>query len=136
MISIDSLWRPGELYCGLLAERKGKKRPNIVAGPTADKPPGLSVHFHDDTLRLRLPSTEPDVLIDNRGFPDRQVDCDHLEEHVDDLPILHKSHGRPLPDTVNPNFDIKFNTVAHGAYLTQHIKTDHLASDTAKKCTT
>ena len=60
---------------------------------------------------------EPDVLIDNRGFPDRQVDYDHLEEHADDQPILRKSHGTPLPDTVDPNFDTKFNDVAHGAYL-------------------
>ena len=87
--------------------KKGKKRPNIFAGPAADEPPGVAVHFRDDTLRLYLPSTEPDVLIDDRVFPDRQVDYDHLEEHADDLPILCRSHGRPLPDTVNPNFDIK-----------------------------
>ena len=113
--------------------KKGKKRPNIFAGPTADEPPGVAVHFRDDLLRILLPSIEPDVLIDDRGFPDRQVDYDHLEEHADDLPILRKSHGTPLPDTVDPNVDTKFNAIAHGAHLIQYLKTGHLAPDTAKK---
>ena len=115
--------------------KKGKKRPNMFAGPAANEPPGVAVHFRDDTLRLPLPSMEPDILIDDRGFPDRQVDYDHLEEHADDQPILRKSHGTPLPDTVDPNFDTKFNDVAHGAYLTEHLKTGHLAPNTYCKQT-
>ena len=62
----------------------------MFAGPAADDLPGLTVHFRDDTLRLPLPSAEPDVLIDDRWFPDRQVNYDHLEEHADDQPILRK----------------------------------------------
>ena len=72
--------------------KKGKKRPNMFAGPAADAPPCVAVHFRDDTLRLPLPSIEPDVLIDDRGFPYRQVDYDQLEEHADDVTILRKSH--------------------------------------------
>ena len=64
--------------------KKGKKRPNIYAGPATEEPPGIAVHFCDDTFRLLLPLVEPDVLIDDRGFPDRQVDYDHLEKHADD----------------------------------------------------
>ena len=67
--------------------KKGKKRPNIYAGPAAEEPLGIAVHFRDDTLRLSLPLGEPDVLIANHGFPDSQVDHDHLEEHAEDEPI-------------------------------------------------
>ena len=51
--------------------------PNIYAGPAAEEPPGTVVHICNDTLHLRLPLGEPDVLIDDHGFSDRQVDYDH-----------------------------------------------------------
>ena len=113
--------------------KKQEKRPNICAGPAADEPPGIAVHFRDDILRLSLPSDEPDVLVDDRGLPDRQVDYDHLKEHTDDKQIIHKTHGETFPKEVDQNFDTHFDDVLHGNYLREHLKTVHLSSEIAQK---
>ena len=74
--------------------------------PATEEPPEITVHFRDDTLRLPLPLGNSNVLTDNHRFPDRQVDYAHLEEHAEDMPILHKTHGKTLPTEVDSNFDI------------------------------
>ena len=91
------------------------------------------MHFRDDTLRLPLPLGDPNVLVNDRGFPDRQIDYDHLDDHADDNPILRKTHGKDLPTGVDPNFNTQYNEALHGAYLNKHLKTGHTSATTAAK---
>ena len=113
--------------------KKGKKRPNLYNDPVTEEPLGIAVHFQDNTLRLPLPLGDPNVLTDNRGFSNSQINYDHLEEHAEDKPILLKTHVKTLPTGVNPNFDTQYDKALHGTYLKEHLKTGHISAATAVK---
>ena len=113
--------------------KRRKKRPNIYAGPVTDESPWIAVHFFDGILCLPLPLSKPNVLIDNRRFPNRQLDYHHLEEHTEDTPILCKTYRGTMPTEVDPKFNTQFDDALHEDYLREHLKTGHMSAQNSKK---
>jgi hypothetical protein len=71
--------------------------------------------------------------LDDRGHPDQTSDYDWLETSQQAPPFVRKT--RPLPDEIDPSFDVKFNEAIHGEYLRTNLKTDHLPSGIAQQLT-
>jgi hypothetical protein len=107
--------------------QKGRRRPNRY------KPKPTLPASKPAPIRLPPHSTEPNVLLDDRGHPDQTSDYDWLETSQQAPPFVRKT--RPLPDEIDPSFDVKFNEAIHGEYLRTNLKTDHLPSGIAQQLT-
>ena len=101
-----------------------------------EAPPGTKVRFQEDSVRLPVYGNGINPLFDDRGFPDKQIDYEFLEEQgmILKLPFLRKVDPE-LPTKVDPNFDVKFDEVKHGAHLKNHLKIDHMSPSQAARLT-
>ena len=59
---------------------KGKKNPNMFKGLDPEAPAGNKVIFQEDTVWFPIYGDGITPLVDDRGFPDKQIDYDFLEE--------------------------------------------------------
>ena len=83
---------------------------------------------------IRLPSagnSDTNVLLDDRGHPDIQQDYDWLEYDKQAPPLLRKTM-HPLPEKVDPEFNVQYDEAIHGDYLREHLKISHLIPDEQK----
>ena len=109
---------------------KSRKRPN------AYRPAKEGIQRPEPPAKMRLPadSTEPMVLLDDRGNPDISVDYNWMEEEENPPEVLCRTlHA--LPTSVDPKFDVKYDETKHGPYLKKHLKTDHLSPKVAARLT-
>ena len=104
--------------------KKAKKRQNQYKPPSRPPPPGIDVSLKGKAIRLPLIQGKDDPLIDDRGFPDRQIDYDFLEEK-ECAPLLRKTVSE-LPKDIDPDFNVQFDEAKHGAYLREHLKTGEM----------
>ena len=127
-------------HVGPQGVRKERKEKNTYTGPPPDAAPGAGIRFdpvsngpsgvsfHPETLRLPILPDGPDVNLNDRGFPDRQLDYDFLIEQSEGVELIRKT-GPEFPTTVDP--DIKFDEAKYGAYLREHPKTSHMPASQA-----
>ena len=114
--------------------KKSKKRQNMYRPPPQPDPPGLAVDFGGKAIRLPMYREGVDPLVDDRGFPDQQIDFDFLEEK-ECAPLLRKVVPE-LPKDIDPEFNVKFNEAEHGAYLKEHLKVGDVPPETLERLTT
>ena len=81
-----------------------------------------------------MDSTTPQVLLDDRGFPDKTVNYDWLEDRPSKPRLLRKT-AHALPTAMDPNFNVQYNKAKHGKYLCKHLKVGHLEPVTAAQLT-
>ena len=112
--------------------KKSKKRANIYEGPDDAPPVGEPVAPPLKKIRLPIQTSETNVLVDDRGFPDKQIDYDFLEDGEPREPVLRKVVPE-LPSSVDPDFDVAYSEAKHGEYLRTHLKTGHLPTGVAAK---
>ena len=100
----------------------------MFKGPEPEAPPGKKVRFQKDNVLFPIYGDGINPLVYDRGFPDKQIYYDFLEEQVMkmDLPFLWKVVPE-FPTKFEPNFDEKFDEAKHGAYLKEHVKTDQMS---------
>ena len=113
--------------------KKGKKRPNRYQPPPRPPQPGIEVGFTGRAIKLPLLQGDSDPLLDDRGFPDRQIDYDFLEEK-ECAPLLRKTVS-DLPKDIDPAFNVQYNEAKHGAYLSEHLKVGDVPPDILKRLT-
>ena len=81
--------------------KKGKKRKNMFTGPPTTDTPGsrvrfdlqsdkepVAVAFHPETLRLPILHDGPSVLLDDRGFPNRQRKYNFVIDQYDGVNFI------------------------------------------------
>ena len=50
----------------------------MFKGPEPETPPENKVRFQEDTVQLTIYGDGINLLVDDRGFPDKQIDYDFL----------------------------------------------------------
>ena len=64
------------------------------------------------------------MLFDPRGFPDAADEWESMLPEVGDTFLRKRMH--PVPATVDPAFDIKYNEAKHGKILSENLDLTHL----------
>jgi hypothetical protein len=74
------------------------------------------------------------VLINDRGFPDKSDHYDNLLHNIDGRPILRKlKHPPPPLDEVDPEFFSTYDESKHGEQLRQDLDLSHLDTQVQEK---
>ena len=95
----------------------------MFKGPEPEAPPGKKVRFQKDNVLFPIYGDGINPLVYDRGFSDKQIYYDFLEEQgmKMDLPFLRRVVPWLLPK-VDPNFDVKFDEAKHGAYIKRELE--------------
>ncbi len=69
----------------------------------------------------------PNVILDDRGFPDQSHEFDVILHNVDGGPILRRrKHPAPPLDDIDPRFHSVYDEALHGEKLRKELDLSHL----------